>query len=241
MTTPRITRIPILPLNMVNAHLVHGPRGCILVDAGLPGSEAQIGRALSRNGLSFGDIKLIVITHAHVDHAGAGHALRELSRAPIVAHVADAEHFSREVPMTFCPTGWAGRLFRKTSVPHTPYRSFTPDILLSGDDILDLARYGIAGNVRQTPGHTRGSISVELSGKHALVGDLVASGILLGGIMRNGRAIRPPFEDDPHAVGVALQCLLANGAEMFHMGHGGPLPASAVRRHAARLLSMHCA
>jgi hydroxyacylglutathione hydrolase len=54
--------------------------------------------------------------------------------------------------------------------------------------------------VLHTAGHTPGSISVELAAKDVLVGDLIASGILIGGIASNGRAIRPPFEDDPHAV-----------------------------------------
>lgn len=237
MKAPRITRIPILPFNMVNAHLIQGPGGCILVDAGLPGSEVRLGKALAGNGLSFKDIKLIVVTHAHVDHAGAAYAIRELSGAPIVAHAGDARHFSRETPMTYCPTGWAGRLFLKSPLPHQAYTGFAPDILLAENDSLDLSRYGIPGAVEATPGHTAGSISVELSSKDALVGDLVASGILIGGLIRTRHAIRPPFEDDPHAVGLALQRLIDAGMERFYMGHGGPLPAGEVQRHAQVLIA----
>ena len=69
-------RIPILPLGMVNVHLVRSEQGCILVDAGLPGSEKRIQRALRSAGLSFEDIKLIVVTHAHVDHAGSAASLK---------------------------------------------------------------------------------------------------------------------------------------------------------------------
>lgn len=64
------------------------------------------------------------------------------------------------------------------------------------------------------------------------VGDLVASGILLGGLFRTGHAIRPPFEDDPHTVGMTLQRLLDFGVERFYVGHGGPMAADEVRRHA---------
>lgn len=238
MTTElHVTKIPILPFNMVNAHLIRGADGCILVDAGLPGSEPRIGKVLARHGLSFKDIKLIVITHAHIDHAGSAYALRELSQAPIVAHAGDARHFSREIPMTFCPTGWFGRLFLKAPLIRAPYKGFAPDILLSGNDTLDLSRYGIPGTIGHTPGHTAGSISVQLSSKDALVGDLIASGILLGGIMRTNHAKQPPFEDDPHAVGTELQRLLASGMERFYMGHGGPLAADEVQRHAQFLLT----
>ena len=238
MKVPQIIRIPILPFGMVNAHLIRGEGGCILVDAGIPGSETKIERMLARHGLSFKDIKLIVVTHAHVDHAGSAHAIRELSRAPIVAHLDDAKHFSREVPMTYCPTGWFGRLFLKSPVPHQPYMGFEPDVLLSDSDILDLGRYGIAGMISHTPGHTNGSISVQLSSKDALVGDLIASGVLLGGLFRTGHAIRPVFEDDPHTVGLALQRLLDSGMERFYVGHGGPLPADEVRRHVRALMEM---
>ena len=115
-----VIRIPILPLGMVNAHLVRSPQGCILVDAGIPGSEKKIARVLARQGLGWRDIRLIVITHAHTDHAGSAARLRELSKAPILAHRADADYYSRRQPMILCPTGWFGRAFRATGVPHQP-------------------------------------------------------------------------------------------------------------------------
>ena len=223
---------------MVNAHLIVGADGCILVDTGLPGSAAKIEKVLTKHGLTFGDIKLIAITHAHVDHAGSAALLRELSTAPIVAHQDDAEYFSGASPMTFCPTGWFGRLFLKTSLMFEAYKSFVPDILLSNNDVLDLSGYGIRGTLGHTPGHTAGSISVELFTKDALVGDLIASGILLGGIMRTNHAKRPPFEDDPRIAGLALQRLLDSGMERFYMGHGGPLAAHEVQRHARMLMAI---
>jgi hypothetical protein len=62
MSSTKIIRIPILPLGMVNAHLIAGDSGCILVDAGIPGSERKIAKVLTRHGLSMKDIKLIVVT-----------------------------------------------------------------------------------------------------------------------------------------------------------------------------------
>lgn len=236
MSTVKIIRIPILPLHMVNSHLLVGPDGCILVDAGLPGSERKIEKVLANEKLTFKDIKLIVVTHAHVDHAGSAALIRELSGAPILAHEGDAKHFSQETPMTFCPTGLFGRLFVKTQLISQPYLGFEPDILLAKQDVIDLGRYGIPGTVKHTPGHTAGSISVELATNEALVGDLIASGILLGGIIRTNHAIRPPFEDNPHAVSRELTRLLDSGIERFYMGHGGPLKACEVQRHAQSIM-----
>lgn len=238
MAALKIIRIPILPFRMVNCFLILGEEGCILVDTGLPGSESKIGRALKKCGLSFKDIKLIVITHAHVDHAGSAARIRELSSAPIVAHEGDLKHYTREVPMTFCPTGWFSHVFKATGLILQPYTAFIPDILLTKDEVMDINRFGIPGLVRHTPGHTAGSITVELTSKDAMVGDLVASGILIGGIVRTKHAIRPPFEDDPHAVAAELQRLIDSGTERFYMGHGGPLEANEVQRHLRTLIQL---
>jgi glyoxylase-like metal-dependent hydrolase (beta-lactamase superfamily II) len=218
---------------MVNAHLIRSEAGCILVDAGIPGSEQKIARVLARHGLSFKDIKLIVVTHSHTDHAGSAASLRALSEAPILAHKDDADFYSRKAPMTYCPTGLVGRFFLKTPAPHQPYEGFVPDILMDDTDTVDLVEFGFEGLVRHTAGHTPGSISLELSSGDALVGDLdlVASGILIGGIAIQGRAIRPPFEDDPQQVARELERLVRGGAKRFHMGHGGPLGAAAVLKH----------
>jgi glyoxylase-like metal-dependent hydrolase (beta-lactamase superfamily II) len=225
---------------MVNAHLIRTAAGCVLVDAGIPGSERMIGRVLSRHGLGFRDIKLIVVTHAHTDHAGSAARLRNLSGAPILAHKDDADFYSRKVPMTFCPTGLVGRLFLKTPLPHQPYEGFVPDVMMKSGDTVDLHEFGVDGVIRHTGGHTPGSIAVELSSHDALVGDLVASGILIGGIVFTKHAIRPPFEDDPQRVARELQRMVQGGATRFYMGHGGPLGADEVLRHATALARNPC-
>lgn len=235
MAINQVLRIPILPAGLVNAHLVVHDGSAMLVDAGLPGTEARVEKALRRHGLGFRDIRLIVITHAHVDHAGNAARLRDLSGAPIVAHRADLPYYRREAEMRFCPTGWFGRLFIRTGLMYQPYAPFQPDILLDNQASLPLAPFGFDGMLSHTPGHTAGSLSVELADQQALVGDLIASGILLGGLIRTGHAKQPPFEDDPRLVSQALEAMLARGHRQFFMGHGGPLPAREVARHAGEL------
>lgn len=230
--------MPILPFGLLNAHLIIGEQGCILVDTGLPGSHNKIGRVLKKHGRTFKDIKLIVVTHAHVDHAGTAAQMRELSGAPILAHAADLDYFEQRKQMTFCETGWFGRLFMRTGLILQPYAPFSPDILLQDGHSVDLMRYGIAGVAVHTPGHTAGSVSVQLVGGDAMVGDLVASGILLGGLVRTEHAIRPPFEDDPQTVSAELQRMVDAGTQRFYLGHGGPLIAGEVQRHALSLRSL---
>lgn len=232
---PKIVRVSILPFGMLNCHLIIGENTCILVDTGLPGSEAKVGRALSRHRLGFTDIKLIIVTHAHVDHAGSAARLRELSGAPVVAHVGDIDFYTQRRKMSFCSTGWFGRWFLRTGLILQPYTAFIPDILLQEDQVLKLDRFGINGVAQHTPGHTAGSVSVQLATGEAMVGDLLASGVLLGGLVRTAHAMRPPFEDDPDAVALELQRMVDCGMQRFYMGHGGPLIAGEVQRHAHEL------
>lgn len=238
MFQTQIITIPILPFGMVNAHLIRSEAGCILIDTGIPGSEFKIGKILAQYGLIFRDINLIVVTHAHTDHAGSAVHLRELSGAPILAHQDDADFYSRKEPMTYCTTSWVGKLFLKTPVPHEMYEGFIPDIMMNNDNAFNLLDFGVEGVVRHTGGHTPGSIAVELSSQDMMVGDLIASGILIGGLMLKGRAIRPPFEDDPATVSRELIRMVENGGLRFHMGHGGPLEAREVVRHAQALAKL---
>lgn len=238
MSSVRVVRVPILPLGMVNCHLLIGPQGCVLVDAGLPGSAPKVRRVLRQHGLDYADIQLIVITHAHIDHAGAARKLGQLSGAPIVAHAGDLNYYQQKKAMTFCTTDWFSRLFLRTGLIMRPYAPFTPDVLLQDGESLDLQPYGLPGRVQHTPGHTAGSISIQMQGGDAMVGDLLASGVMLGGLLRTGRAKRPPFEDDPHQVADELQRLVDAGMQRFYMGHGGPLPAQEVQRHAQSLRAL---
>lgn len=235
-TAVPIARVPILPFGMVNAFLIHGDQGTVLVDTGLPGSTKKIKRVLRKAGRSLRDIKLIVVTHAHVDHAGSAAELRDITGVPILAHEDDAKYYRQEATMTFCTTDGFSKLFLKANLIQQPYRAFSPDLLLRGEETFDLSPFGIPGQVRPTSGHTAGSVAVELATGEAVVGDLVASGILIGGIAHKSRAKQPPFEDDSHRVGRELLRLVDAGVQTFHMGHGGPLGAREVARHAQGLL-----
>ena len=220
---------------MINAYLVIGGDGVVIVDTGLPGSAPRFQQALARHGKRFGDVRLIVVTHAHVDHAGAAARLHELTGAPILAHRADRPFYTREKQVHYCPTGLFGRLFKASGLANADYDGFEADIELSDGDSFPIHRFGVPGAVRHTPGHTGGSLTVELESRDMLVSDLVASGILLGGIVRLDRPKRPPFEDDPGLVAEQLSALLADGGERFHIGHGRTLAADRVAEHVRML------
>jgi len=230
-----IVKIPVLPFNMVNAYLICCKQGCILLDTGTPGTERKIIPVLKKVGFDPSHIKLIVVTHAHMDHAGAAAAMRRHSNAPIAAHQHELRYLRGQDDISYRPTGVAGKIFQYTPLPNKAYERFTPDILIGENEKFSLEAFGFNATLMHTPGHTAGSISLEVDGGNAFVGDLLASGILIGGIMRLQRPIPPPFEDDPRAVAISLHHLIGNGNQTFFLGHGGPLNSGQVHKHIVNL------
>lgn len=213
-----------------DAHVVIHAGKAVLVDTGVPGSAPKFHAALESRGLGWTDVSLIIVTHGHVDHAGEAATLRELTRAPIVAQRSELSVLRGHEQVTRCPTGWFGRAFLETGVPQQPFAPFEADIVVD-DAAYSLSHFNLPGQLRHTPGHTSGSLSWILPGGNAFVGELLASGVLLGGVVRSQRCIRPLFEDDPALVADQLDTLLREGAQTFFVGHGGPVSAASVRRH----------
>ena len=105
-----------------------------------PGDEAKkILERVDELGL---DIKLILLTHGHIDHVGALKEIKEAINAEVAIHVDDA-NFKR-----YRSSGLVLGLF----YPHPP----APDRLLKDGDTLDIA--GMRFDVLHTPGHTAGGI-----------------------------------------------------------------------------------
>ncbi len=75
----------------LSALLITGPQGHILLDGALPQSAALIERNIKTLGFRIEDVKLIVNSHAHFDHAGGIAALQARSGAQVAASVHGAQ------------------------------------------------------------------------------------------------------------------------------------------------------
>ncbi|MBP3036523.1 MBL fold metallo-hydrolase [Arthrobacter sp. zg-ZUI100] len=72
------------PLTMdVRSYAVAQPAGIVIIDTGMPGSEAGITAAVEALGGSFADVRDIILTHLHQDHIGSLFAIAD--RAPLAA------------------------------------------------------------------------------------------------------------------------------------------------------------
>lgn len=220
------TRVVAVGLASVNVHAVVGER-TILVDTGFPGGEDRLLRRLFEAGVDPGSVSLIVVTHCHPDHAGGAAALRDRLGVPVAVHEAEAAWAASGTGDLYRPLRPFGRLLRRWLDPSFP--AFPPDLLLREGTSLE--SYGAPVEVLHTPGHTPGSISLlERSGGQAVVGDLLA-----GGMLRRDRPAPPFLAQETGHLARSVRRVLATGARQFHFGHGRPSDDNGVRGALSRL------
>ena len=132
----------------------------IVVD---PGDEAEkVLAGLRRHGLR---CTAILNTHAHIDHVGANHALREATGARVLLHRADLPLYDN----LRVQAEWLGGLIKE------PPRA-EPDGHLSHEDTVSAG--AVRASVLHTPGHTPGSVCFRVEDEAPLVltGDTLFAG-----------------------------------------------------------------
>jgi glyoxylase-like metal-dependent hydrolase (beta-lactamase superfamily II) len=195
---------------MSQAYLLETQQGLVLVDAGAPGQQDKVLAAMRR--LSRWDLRIIFITHAHLDHYGSAAAIRNTTGAKVAIHHADANIMAQGETDLGQPRGF-GRVIAKLF----PFlRSFIKpdpvlaDILLEDGD--DLSDFGLDARIVHTPGHTPGSASLLYKGRHAFVGDLISTA---------GKPhVQRNYATDWSQISSSLRNLASFRPEVVYPGHG---------------------
>lgn len=81
----------------LSAILVTSPQGHVLIDGGLPESAPLIAANIRAAGFRVEDVRLILNSHAHYDHAGGIAELQRMSKARVAASPASAREISTGV------------------------------------------------------------------------------------------------------------------------------------------------
>jgi metallo-beta-lactamase class B len=126
--------------------LITSEHGHILLDGGLPQSAEEIDRHVRRLGFRIDDVRLIVNSHAHFDHAGGIHALQHASGAVVAASPSGAKALRQGMPTTDDP-----QYGFHADFPRVPKVRVLRDgeTLRVGPSLAIVAHF--------TPGHTPGS------------------------------------------------------------------------------------
>lgn len=160
-----MTEIIRIKCGMVNAWLLKGENGAVLIDTALPKFKDKI-----LNAVKDVDLKLILLTHGHADHIGGAKILSDIFKIPVAINEMDVELIENQhCRETYADTLLGG--FLKSGMDQSRYqpRKFTPDIGIKGGEKLD--KFGVDAQCAALPGHTAGSIGVLVNKTDFIVGD----------------------------------------------------------------------
>jgi len=189
----------------ITSLLITTPAGHILVDGGLEESAPIIERNVQALGFRVSEIRILLSTHAHADHAGGLARLKALSGARLYAGAADVELLAR---------GGRGDFAFGDTLPFPPV---VADVAVRGGEEIVLG--GVRVRAHATPGHTRGCttwvLAVEDQGiarRVAMIGGTTAPGYRLVG-NKDYPGIVADFEG-------TFRALRAIEADIVFEGHG---------------------
>ncbi len=211
-----------ISLSGVNAYLLAAGDGFVLFDTGTASKRPALQQALASAGCRPGNLKLVILSHGDVDHAGNAAWLRAEYATKIAMGCDDAGMVERgDMNWNRKPrpdrTSALGRLIMPLSRVMTlfsgpeRFETFAPDLCL--EDGQDLGAYGLEARVLHLPGHSRGSIAILTAEGDLLCGDL---------LMDMTRPAMHFLVDDLAAERASIEKLKGLGVRTVYPGHGKP-------------------
>lgn len=150
------------------AFLIADPKGHVLIDGGLPESAPLIAANIRALGFQPGDVKYLLINHAHFDHSGGLAELKRLTKAKLVASRGDRADLE------------SGKVKGRPELPSAA--PVKVDRVVGDGAVLKLGGIRLTANL--TPGHTRGCTSWSLNsdaGRFLFACSLTVAGQKLSG------------------------------------------------------------
>jgi hydroxyacylglutathione hydrolase len=193
LVTLVVDRYELGPLG-TNGYVVRAGRGAaeaVVVDPG--GDAAQLRLELASAGTRCIGI---LITHCHWDHLGGVADLAEGTGAPV--YMSDLE-----APVLEHPDDW---------YPGMGVRPYSPDVRLSGDEMLELA--GISFETLAVPGHSAGHLAFHADGA------LFSGDVLFAGSV--GRTDLPSGDWDALLDSIRMLVDRFSRETVVYSGHGPP-------------------
>ena len=217
--------------SIIATAILQSAGGAALVDPGPSTTIGNLEAALERKGLAFRDVRQLLLTHIHLDHAGAtGSLVREYPHLEVFVHERGAPHLIDPSKLLAS----AGRLYgddmerlwgEVLAVPADRVR-----VLTGGETI---AVGGRELRIAYTPGHASHHVSYfDPSSRVAFVGDTA-------GIRRGmGNYVMPPTpppDIDLEAWRDSERKILAWDPDTLFLTHFGPVHG--VRTHFQQLMA----
>ena len=193
----------------VSSYLITTSEGHILLDTGFADTVPIIQRSVEQLGFRLADVKIILSSHAHVDHVGGHARMKELTGAQIYMSAADARTLA---------SGGADDYIQwpKETILYTPVAA---DHLVADGERVTLG--GVTLTAHLTPGHTRGATTWTM--------DVLDRGITRHVVFFSSASINPGtrlldnplYPDFVYDFETTFSKLAALPCDVFFAPHGG--------------------
>ncbi len=223
--------LPETRLNHVNAYLLEGTDGNLLIDTGWNTPEAftTLKQELLVNGFQIKDITYIAVTHLHPDHYGLAGRIKQISGATVAMGEKDAamldQRYFNVSPLLESMTQFLEAAgipkfdLAQLSMASMPAREFVvpckPDQLLGSESTIEMEPFEF--KVIMTPGHSPGHVCLyEPNREYLFTGDHVLPDI------SPNIGLHPQSGENPLGDYLnSLQSLSELEVKFVFPGHGG--------------------
>ena len=197
-------------LNYFNVYVIKGKDGDILIDTGFIGMKRRLMKFLDKF-----NIKLIILTHAHLDHAWNASYIKEKYNCEILMgkdDLVNIDHSNvKSQPSMKKYKTWTKLMNKGMNI--LKQKEFTPDILI--DEDTELNQFGLDLKIVNLKGHTNGSIGV-------LYKDKLFAGDSLVNRKRKYVEIAYQNQNNEYATETFKKIIDLN-PDMIYIGHDKPI------------------
>jgi len=198
--------------------ILHSAAGVALVDPGPSTTIQQLKGSLERKGISLQDVRQILLTHIHLDHAGAaGSLVRENPAIEVFVHERGAPHMIDPSKLMASAGRLYGQDMDRLWGEFVPVPAARTHVVKGGEAITAGGR---ELRVEYTPGHAYHHVSFfDPAARVAFVGDTA-------GIRRHGLTYimppTPPPDVDLEAWRASIDLILRWEPDTLFLTHFGP-------------------
>ncbi|MDV3278748.1 MAG: MBL fold metallo-hydrolase [Nitrososphaerales archaeon] len=201
----------------VSAFLIKAPK-VTLVDCGYASSYESVLAGLKEVGVAPSDVRYLIPTHVHLDHAGAaGRLLREMPNAQVICHERGTPHLVDPARLIESSTRVFGKAIMELygmpePIPADRITSVGKELHLELGD-------GITATLVHAPGHAPHQLAVMLEGKRALLTADAVSIAYPG--MKTLIPTTPPPSFDPNTLVASVGQLSQTDPSLLLLPHFG--------------------